>query len=121
MPLSTKRKNVEGAIQRALVRWIHETYPHIKVVATLNENNRHCMDMGCDDGITDLILFDRVDGVLHVFFHELKKLKGTLQPNQVDWEIDYVMRYASSNTHYAVGYGFEQSKKNVIDWQVQIH
>jgi len=107
-------KRVEAAVQRGAVRWIYETYDGVKVVATLNENNRHCMDMGCDDGITDLILFwtPPVEPyIMHTLFLELKKSEGKLQPNQKDWAASYHEGWAANNTYYACAYGFKQVRE----------
>lgn len=108
---------VEASIQRHLVAWIRSEYPSIKVVATLNENSRTQIEMGCDVGITDLILLDRHDGVLFVFFLELKTKKGKLSQSQKDWQEDYINRYESANATYDVAYGFSQAKEKIKDWQ----
>lgn len=103
-------KRAETAIQRHLVRWLRERYPHVGVVATLNENNRHCMDMGCEVGITDLILRwgKDEDNVEHIFYLELKVKKGKLNPDQIEWANNWRRR---SNTYYAVAYGFSDAKR----------
>lgn len=104
-------KRAEAAIQRAVVDWVRREWPMVKVVATLNENNRHCMNMGCDDGITDLILMWTPMDVMHTLFLELKTKNGTLQPNQQEWSAAYHIGWAGTNTHYATAYGFEHACK----------
>jgi hypothetical protein len=103
---------IEASIQRHLVAWIKETYPQAKCIATLNENNRHCMDMGCDEGITDLLIMERrTDGLLWMLFLELKKKKGKLSESEIKWAKDYHINFASKNTVYAVAYGFSAAKE----------
>jgi len=102
-------KRVESAIQRAVVRWVAGTYDHVKVVATLNENNKHCMDMGCDLGITDLIIHWTVDGTMYTLFLELKTTTGSLQESQEDWAFDYQYHYAATNTYYGTAFGYEKA------------
>lgn len=109
-------KRVEAAIQRELVRWIRKEYPHLMVQATLNELARKHVDMGIDVGITDLLIFDRRDAVLHVFFLELKTLKGKLQNSQKEWLDKYLHKYESSNTQYAVAYGLNEAKALINIW-----
>jgi len=111
---------IEAAIQRALVDWFNKTYCEAMLQATLNENSRHATDMGIVVGITDLIIFARKDGILHVFFHELKTKKGKLSDSQVDWFRDYYSKkLISSNTHYEVSYGLSQAKKEIAEWMLK--
>lgn len=75
------------------------------------------MDMGCEEGSTDLLLRRRkADGYLHILFLELKTTDGTLSPSQIDWVADYYSRFASRNTTYAVAYGFSEAKEVVSAW-----
>lgn len=107
----SKRKSprrIEASIQRALVAWLRSTYQHVRIIATLNENNRHCMNMGCEEGAPDLVLlWEGSDGLEHILDLELKTKTGKRSDAQVTWEQN---RHARSNTHYAVAYGFEQAK-----------
>lgn len=104
-----EKRRIEASIQRHLVKWLEEEFPHVRIVATLNENNRHCMDMGCQEGITDLLLFwePNGDGIEHIFYLELKTKTGKLSDPQIEWAEKRPIR---SNTHYAVAYGFSQAK-----------
>lgn len=114
---SRSKRRVEDSIQRHLVAWIRSEYPEIKVIATLNEDSRTRVDMGCDIGIPDLILMRRVGGVLLVFFLELKTKTGRLSDSQKDWAADYAARFAcESNTNYDVAYGFSAAKEKVKSW-----
>lgn len=110
------KKRVEDSIQRHLVAWMKEEYPNVKVIATLNEDSRTRVDMGCDIGITDLILMRRDGEMLAVFFLELKTKTGRLSESQKDWAADYADAFASVNTHYDVAYGFSDAKEKVKSW-----
>lgn len=103
------RKNAEGAIQRALVRWIRDKYgPFVRVHATMNEDSRTQAAMGIDIGIPDLLIFYHVGDVEHIFYLELKTKTGCLSKSQKYWVSKYVK---SSNTDYAVAYGFSEAKE----------
>jgi hypothetical protein len=104
---------VEATIQRALVRWIRENYPHVKIIAAQNENSRHHIEQGMDIGLPDLMLLWRENDVLQMFFLELKTKKGRLSASQKDWAADYALRFAASNTQYAVAYGFAAAREAV--------
>lgn len=104
-------KKVEAAIQRALIDWIGNNYRHVMVQATLNENSRNYMNMGCTVGIPDLLIFWRKNGVMQVMFLELKTKKGKLSKSQINWkDAWYDSLLKEKNTHYAVAYGFGQAK-----------
>lgn len=107
---------IEAAIQRDLVSWIRSDVPQIhRIVATLNENNRRCMDMGCEEGITDLLLFRERNQIEEIFYLELKTKTGKLSPAQKDWR---ATKYKDQllNTHYAVAYGFQHAKDLILEW-----
>jgi hypothetical protein len=108
-------KKVEASIQRALVEWISRNYPHVMVQATLNENSRHAIDMGCCVGIPDLLLFWRKNDIMHVIFLELKtKQKNSkMRDTQVEWYRNEYKKLEGANTHYAVARGFSEAKKEV--------
>jgi len=111
-------KRAEAAIQRAVVSWVPATWPErrVKVVANLNENSRHQMDMGVDVGRVDLELEERRDGVLHILYLELKTRDGALHGSQIAWATEYHEHYAASNTHYDVAYGFTDAKEKITKW-----
>lgn len=110
---------IEAAIQRALVDWFYKTYLDYSLQATLNENSRHSVEMGLMVGITDLLIFVRKDGILHVFFLELKtqSRNSVLRPSQEKWHKDiYLPKLQSKNTHYAVAKGLSEAKKEIVEW-----
>jgi hypothetical protein len=108
-------KKTESAIQRALVDWLTNNYRHVMVQATLNENSRNYMGMGCTVGIPDLIIFWRRFGVLQVLFLELKTKKGRLSNSQTGWKSAwYDSLLKEKNAHYAVAYGFSDAK-NILE------
>jgi hypothetical protein len=110
------RLSIEAAIQRAVVAFIADSFPDVKVIAPMNENSRHSLPMGVDVGCPDLILLRRKDGQLFVYFLELKTKKGRLRDTQKDWAADYEKRFACANTYHAVAYGFSAAKQQLLDW-----
>lgn len=109
-------KNVESAIQSALLNWIKQTYPATMVTATANERSyRETAQIGCL-GIPDLLLFYRSGPILFILFLELKKKKGKLLPSQKEWATDYHKRFSSMNTVYEVAYGFSDAKALISAW-----
>lgn len=114
--MSSDPKKVEAAIQRALVAWIRENYPSVEILATLNENSRHQIDMGCDVGITDLLIFKPVQNVKHIFYLELKTQTGKLHASQKKWAARYT---PYENTHYGVAYGFADAREQIKEWMTQ--
>lgn len=111
----TPPRNIEAAIQRAVVHWMKEHHPAIMMQATLNENSHHCMDMGCTAGIPDLLLFlpGPQDGLLHIFFLELKTKKGKLSDSQIAWALT---RPRSHNVTYGVAYGYTEAIQAIQSW-----
>ena len=105
-----KRRNVEDAIQRELLRWIKENYPHVKVFATRNEDSRNRPDE-IEAGIPDVIARWMVGDVRHFLYLEVKTKKGTLQKNQKEWAAEP----RANNEYYGVGYGLAECKKVIID------
>lgn len=102
--------DIEAAIQRALVYWVKEHYPQVKIAASQNENSRHAINMGMDIGEPDLRLLFRREEVTFLYYLELKSRKGKLKPSQVKWNRDFDDHYASPNCKRDVAYGFEDAK-----------
>lgn len=108
--------NIERAIQKALVDWIANTYPMIKVAASQNENSRHAVDLGMDVGEPDIRLLIRVGKIAYLHYLELKKTKGRLNPSQISWNADFDENYLSDNCTRSVAFGFSQAKEWVTQW-----
>lgn len=104
---------IEASIQRAVVAYTRDKHPDVMIQATLNENSRHAMDMGCSPGITDLILFIVRHKTLYVLFLELKKKKGKLSSSQITWADN---RPLADNCSYAVGYGYHEAISIIDGW-----
>lgn len=112
---------IEAAIQSSLIHWIHARYPEVMVTATQNENSYREREQIGSIGITDLILFKRINELsgektLHTLFLELKKTKGKLQPSQIDWNKVYDLQFISSNSRRAVAYGYIHAKEIISEW-----
>lgn len=99
---------IEDAIQRDLILWLNREYPHVKVIATRNEENRYRTEE-IDNGLPDLILRVPVGVVMHFVYFEVKTRKGRLSPDQKKW----AERPRLSNEHYGVGYGLEDCKAQI--------
>ena len=106
-------KRIESAIQAAVIRWVKETYPEVIITATANERSYKETSQIGSLGITDLILFHPVQGVL---FLELKTTKGKLQPSQIEWNITF----DSINFNYPckrdVAYGYNEAINIISAW-----
>lgn len=110
---------MESAIQRALVSYlktISSRSSPIKVIATLNEDSRHKLDMGVDVGCADLILCRRIENILLMLFLELKRKTGTLQKSQLDWGVDFDENFAAINATRAIAYGYDQAIQLIDTW-----
>jgi len=106
------KKNVEAAIQRALIKWLRDNYKGITIHATLNEDSRHQVAMGIDVGIPDLQISWTISDIEYIFYHELKTSTGKLSKSQKYWAEKYKKSRSASNNFYAVSYGFEQAREN---------
>lgn len=110
---------VESAIQSALIKWIKDNHPHLMVTATQNEKSYQETRQIGSIGITDLLLFKRMD-ILYVLFLELKKIKGTLKQSQKTWNIEFDTNYSAKNAMRAVAYGFLEAKDIITQWEKSI-
>jgi len=98
--------NIEDAIQKELIRWIRETYPEAKVIATRNEENRR-RPHEIENGMPDLLIRWKRDNIRHFLYFEVKTKKGRLSPDQKEW----AALPRLSNEHYGIGYGLIQCKE----------
>ena len=111
---SNMKRNIEKAIQRAVVDFVRKSYPQIIIHATSNEHsydkhNDYCV------GIPDLLLFSPCGKVL---FLELKTLTGKLNKNQIAWNKFFDKNFTASNYKRAVAYGFIQAQEIIADWHI---
>lgn len=109
---------VESVIQAAVIHKVKTDWPHLMITATANERSyKETRQIG-SKGITDLILF-HPNG--HVLWCELKKLKGTLLPSQIEWNTDFDLRFAPTpNYTRAVAYGYNQAIEIIARWLANI-
>jgi len=117
------RKNVEAAIQKALIVWVRETYPEIRVSMSANENNHYHLDMGIDVGEPDLWLYKMgADNICHFLRLELKTTIGKLNPNQEEWNMWFDIEFGNCANHKrAVAYGFPQARELINNWFATIN
>ena len=115
------RKNVEASIQRALVAWLKQQHPNVKVAASQNENSRHATGMGMDIGEPDIRLCKRVGNTAHFLYLELKSSKGTLGDNQIKWNVDFDSNWRCNNFKRDVAYGLADARDAIIAWVDSIH
>ena len=113
------RKNVEAAVQAALIVWIHYTFPVIKVIPIANETMRK---QDIDNGHPDLLLVCRKSGITYYFHLELKTLKrrtaknGGLRQSQIDWNKDFDKNFKSANATRDVAHGFKDARELITAW-----
>lgn len=100
----------EAAIQKALVAWIKENYPDVGICAAQNENSHKAKAQGMDVGTPDLHLRLRHNGILYIFYHELKTKKGKPLASQERWAKKYQRDFMAHNTYYCVSYGIEKAR-----------
>jgi len=93
-----------------------QTGRKIKVAANFNEHAREHKAMGMDVGSPDLRLSYRLNGDYRVLYLELKKKKGKLSPDQIEWNADFDANFASWNCQRAVAYGYEQAIEIINSW-----
>lgn len=106
-------KNIEKAIQAAIIRWVIETYPDIIITATANERSYRETEQIGSLGIPDLILIHPRNGV---FLLELKRKKGKLLASQIEWNAAFDLITFDYPCSRAVAYGYTQAQGVIMDW-----
>ncbi len=110
---------VEDAIQTAVIRWVHETYPTLMITTTGNEKFYKGI-IACV-GITDLILGTPNPDDRELFL-ELKTKKrknqkdGGLEDSQIKWNESFDLYYANNRRSRAVAYGYEEAIEIIQKW-----
>jgi|DEB0MinimDraft_3_1074331.scaffolds.fasta_scaffold81741_2 hypothetical protein len=102
------RRKVEDAIQKELIRWIKETYPHVMVFATRNEDSYKRSDE-IEAGLPDIIIRWPHGDTRYFLYFEVKTKAGRLSASQKKW----AEKDRCANELYAVGYGLEDCKKEI--------
>lgn len=109
-------RKIEAAIQAALIYWVKETYPQIMITTTANERSYREINQIGSIGITDLLLFDRRNEIVHCLCLELKKIKGKLLPSQIIWNQSFDKDWKCINFTRAVAHGFNEAKEIISGW-----
>lgn len=113
------RKNIEMAIQRELIKWLHLTYPQVEIIYRKNEGKKSIITAildklaGLAAGVPDLQLLMNYDGWTYILELELKKLKGSLNDNQEEWWDKFI---PTKNRKGAIAYGYIQAQEAVRNW-----
>lgn len=122
-----KRRHVEAAIQREFVRWVRDDFvlllgddiTDFTIVAVRNEASTSAMSlaldkkMGLTPGFPDLIITFIKDEVKHIYYLELKTMKGTLSKSQKEWHSKFI---ETGNSKLAVAKGLDAAKARMIGW-----
>lgn len=112
-----QRRNIEAAIQRELIRWLHSL--GLEVVWIRNEGEKGAITAGLDSmsglipGFPDLIIFKQIRSITHLLHLELKKQKGALSPSQKKWHGEFI---PSDNRKLATAYGLIHAQSIVTNW-----
>lgn len=88
----------------------------INICAPQNENSRHAKDLGMDVGRPDLEFGAKVNDIYHVFFLELKTIKGRLHASQITWNNRFDVWFACANVKRDVAYGLIEAKEKFMNW-----
>lgn len=113
------RRNVEMAIQRELIKWLHINYADVEVIFRKNEGLKSLLTAILDElsglvaGVPDLQLLTTRNNFTYILELELKKKKGALSPSQKDWHSEFI---STSNRKLATGYGLIQAQEIIKAW-----
>ena len=123
---SNMAKNVESAIQKAVVQWVRTNHPLVLIHATSNEHS-FAKHSDYSLGIPDLLLFHRSGAILHCLFLELKTKKrikekdGGLRKTQIQWIESYLEDFAADNTLCEVAHGYTEAINIIMNWLLSEH
>lgn len=108
-------KKIEDGIQSEVIRWVKDNYPHIRIFAVRNENNRWRTEE-CDLGHPDLQLERTdIDHIERIMKLELKRKKGKLKDSQIEWNATFDSTYRK-NCHRYVAYGYDEALDLIKTW-----
>lgn len=115
-----ERKSIEASIQRELVKWLKQTYPAIEIKYNKNENKRDKLQAILDKkmgqsiaGTPDLTLTTDFNEWTYILELELKKLKGTLNPAQIAWHLNFK---PTKNRVAKIAYGYIEALEAIESW-----
>lgn len=112
-------KYIESAIQRELIKWINLEHPSIEVIFRKNEGKKSLLTakldklMGLTAGIPDLQLLLAQNNFTYILELELKKIVGSLNPNQIIWHNSFI---PSDNRKLATAYGLVHAQSIITEW-----
>jgi hypothetical protein len=115
------RRNLESAIQRQLVIWLHQQ--GLEVVGYKSEGYKSGMTAKLDKlsavtaGFPDLMIFKQIRSITHILHLELKTKDGSLNKNQVKWHAEFK---PSGNRKLATAYGLIQAQEIITNWLNEI-
>jgi hypothetical protein len=89
---------------------------NIGVASNNNEHARHAVDMGVDVGSPDLLWRMRHGGVTYFLYMEMKRAKGVLSPDQIEWNEEFDKHFVSDNCERCVAYGLKEAQNLVKSW-----
>jgi len=111
------RRNIESAIQRQLVIWLHKQ--GLEVVGYKAEGSKSGLTgkldklSGVTAGFPDLMIFKQVRSITHTLHLELKTKNGKLNKNQIKWHSEFI---PSGNRKLATAYGLTQAQEIITNW-----
>lgn len=111
------RRNIESAIQRQLVIWLHKQ--GLEVVGYKSEGNKSGLTgrldklSGVTAGYPDLTIFKQIRSITHLLHLELKTKEGKLNKNQIKWHSEFI---PSGNRKLATAYGLLEAQEIITNW-----
>ena len=114
------RKNIENAIQSAVISHVKSTYPNISIIAIRNEDMRYRSDE-IEKGIPDLELKATLNNTRHILSLELKTKKGKLNEAQIEWNEKFDSGEWAFNHTRDVAYGLKDARKKIQIWATKFN